>query len=50
MTARVLEQLETLLTGIYDLNDPVAALKAVASALGATTDQLSPWVLIISGG
>ena len=38
------------LTGIYDLSDPVAALKAVASALGATTDQLSPWVLVISGG
>ena len=38
------------LTGVYDLSDPVAALKAVASALGATTDQLSPWVLVISGG
>ena len=38
------------LTGVYDLSDPVAALKAVASALGATTDQLSPWLLVISGG
>lgn len=38
------------LTGVYDLSDPVAALKAVASALGASTDQLSPWLLVISGG
>ena len=38
------------LTGVYDLSDPVAALKAVASALGATTEQVSPWVLVISGG
>jgi transmembrane sensor len=38
------------LTGVYDLSDPVSALKAVAGAQGAETYQLSPWVLVISGG
>ena len=41
---------EQPLTGVYDLSDPVAALKAVASALGATPYQLSPWVFVIAGG
>ncbi len=38
------------LTGVYDLSDPLAALKAVAAAQGATAYQLSPWVLVISEG
>jgi transmembrane sensor len=38
------------LTGVYDLSDPVGALKAVASAQGAEAYQLSPWVFVISGG
>jgi transmembrane sensor len=38
------------LTGVYNLSDPVAALKAVAEAQGATAYELSPWVLVISGG
>lgn len=37
------------LTGVYDLDDPVGAMKAVASALGATAHQLSPWVFVLSG-
>jgi transmembrane sensor len=37
------------LTGTYDLSDPVGALKAVASALGAEAHQVSPWVFIVSG-
>jgi transmembrane sensor len=41
---------EQPLTGVYDLSDPVAALKAVASALGATPYQISPWVFVIAGG
>ncbi len=36
------------LTGIYDLGDPVGALKAVAGALDAKTLQLSPWVFVLS--
>jgi transmembrane sensor len=37
------------LTGTYDLSDPVGALNAVASALGAETYQVSPWVFVVSG-
>ena len=41
---------EQPLTGVYDLTDPVTALRAVASALGATPYQISPWVFVIAGG
>ncbi|HWB50378.1 MAG TPA: FecR domain-containing protein [Stellaceae bacterium] len=37
------------LTGVYNLSDPVEALRAVARAQGATVYRLSPWILIISG-
>ena len=36
-------------TGLYDLTNPIAALKAIADAVGAETYQLSPWVLVIEG-
>jgi transmembrane sensor len=36
------------LTGVYDLTDPVAALDAIADALGAKSSRLSPWVLVLS--
>ena len=36
------------LTGVYNLADPIGALRAVAQAQGATLRQLSPWVLVIS--
>ncbi|WP_198154924.1 FecR family protein [Oceanibaculum pacificum] len=38
------------LTGVYNLSDPVAAFRAIASAQGASFHQLSPWVVLISGG
>lgn len=37
------------LTGVYDLSRPVAALRAMASAQGATVYELSPWVTVIAG-
>jgi transmembrane sensor len=37
------------LTGVYNLADPVEALRAVARAQGATLHRLSPWLIVISG-
>lgn len=36
------------LTGIYNLDDPKAALAAMADAQGAVLREISPWVLILS--
>lgn len=36
-------------TGVYNLSDPVAALRAVAGAHGGSVRQLSPWLLLVSG-
>jgi len=36
-------------TGIYDLSDPVAALRAIAGAHGATMRRVTPWILVVSG-
>jgi len=35
-------------TGVYNLADPAVALRAVASAHGATVRQISPWLVVIS--
>lgn len=35
-------------TGVYNLSDPAIALRAVASAHGATVRQISPWLVVIS--
>lgn len=35
-------------TGVYNLSDPAIALRAVASAHGATVRQISPWLAVIS--
>ncbi len=32
------------ITGVYDLNDPPRALKALAQSLGVNSRQLTPWV------
>lgn len=37
------------LTGAYNLADPVGALRAVASAQGASVHRVSPWLLVIAG-
>lgn len=37
------------LTGVYNLADPVEALRAVARAQGATLRRISPWMIVISG-
>ena len=37
------------LTGVYNLSDPVEALRAVAHAQGATLHRISPWFIVISG-
>jgi transmembrane sensor len=37
------------LTGVYNLADPVEALRAVARAQGATLHRISPWIVLISG-
>lgn len=36
-------------TGVYDLSDPVAALRVAVSVHGGTVRQLSPWLLIVVG-
>lgn len=35
-------------TGVYNLSNPAIALRAVASAHGATVRQISPWLVVIS--
>lgn len=37
-------------SGLYDLRDPVATLQGLAAAHGATLRQISPWLLVITGG
>jgi len=37
------------LTGVYNLSDPVEALRAVAQAQGASLHRLSPWLVVIIG-
>jgi len=37
------------LTGLYRLNDPAEALRAIAEAQGARVRDFSPWLLVISG-
>jgi transmembrane sensor len=32
------------ITGVYDLNDPPRALKALAQSLGVDSRQMTPWV------
>lgn len=36
------------LTGVYNLTDPVEALRAVAQAQGARLHRISPWLIVIS--
>lgn len=36
------------LTGSYKLDDPIAALRAVASAQGASVHRVSPWLIVIT--
>jgi transmembrane sensor len=36
------------LTGVYNLSDPVEALRAVAHAQGASLHRISPWLIVIS--
>lgn len=37
-------------TGVYNLADPVEALRGIAQAHGATVRRITPWVLVVSGG
>lgn len=37
-------------TGVYNLADPVAALRAIVGAHGGTVRQVSPWLLMVFGG
>ncbi|MDH4980713.1 FecR domain-containing protein [Hyphomicrobium sp. D-2] len=37
-------------SGVYRLNDPIAALRAVAEANGASVQQISPWLVVVYGG
>lgn len=38
------------ITGVYNLADPVTALRAAVGVYGGTVRQVSPWLLIVSGG
>jgi transmembrane sensor len=37
-------------TGVYNLSDPVGALRGIAKAHDATVYQITPWLLVVSGG
>ncbi|MPY75509.1 MAG: DUF4880 domain-containing protein [Alphaproteobacteria bacterium] len=37
-------------TGVYNVADPVAALRAIAGAHGGSVRRISPWLLVVSGG
>lgn len=39
---------ETRVTGIYDLRDPVATLRNLASSHDATVHRVSPWLLVVA--
>jgi transmembrane sensor len=39
---------ETRVTGIYDLRDPVATLRSLASSHDATVHRVSPWLLVVT--
>ena len=39
---------EQPLTGVYNLSDPVEALRAVSRAQGASMHRISPWLIVIS--
>lgn len=36
-------------TGVYNLDDPVDALRAIARAHRATVHEVTPWILIVTG-
>ncbi|MGD1877526.1 MAG: FecR family protein [Kiloniellaceae bacterium] len=36
-------------TGVYNLSDPVAALRAMAAAHGGSVHRVSPWLLLVTG-
>ena len=38
------------LSGVYNVVDPAAALRAMAAAHGGQVRQISPWLLVVSGG
>ncbi|HEY0185065.1 MAG TPA: FecR domain-containing protein [Rhodopila sp.] len=37
-------------TGVYNLSDPVEALRGLVQAHGATVRRVTPWLLLVSGG
>ncbi len=37
-------------TGVYNLADPVSALRAIAGTHGGSVTQLTPWLLVVRGG
>lgn len=41
---------ERRVTGVYDLADPVDALRAAAYPHGVAVRRLTPWLLVVSGG
>jgi transmembrane sensor len=41
---------ELRVSGVYNVSDPIAALAAMAGAHGGSVRQLSPWVLVVTGG
>lgn len=41
---------EKRVSGVYNLSDPVAALRAVVSVHGGVVHQVTPWVLLVTSG
>ncbi|MFT6510136.1 MAG: transmembrane sensor [Parvibaculaceae bacterium] len=41
---------EQRVSGVYNLSDPVAALRAVVSVHGGVVHQVTPWVLLVTRG
>ena len=40
---------ERRVTGVYDLDDPVRALRALTGPYGGTVRRITPWLLVVSG-
>ncbi|MPY68779.1 MAG: DUF4880 domain-containing protein [Alphaproteobacteria bacterium] len=40
---------EQAVSGVYNVADPVAAMRAVVGAHGGVVHQVSPWIIVVSG-
>lgn len=41
---------ESRVTGVYDLNDPIRALRALAASYGGVVREITPFLIVVSAG